>query len=113
MMKKTIVTYNQYDIVTVPFPFVDSYNAKQRPAIILSSTSFNNHAHHSIMAMITSARNKPWPCDVDISNLTESGLPKPSIIRMKFFTIDHRLIIKTIGILSTKDKNTFRKTIKS
>lgn len=105
--------YNQFDIVVVPFPFVDSHTAKKRPAIVLSSHQyFNTNAGHSVMAMITSARNSSWPHDVEITDLPISGLPKPSVIRMKFFTIDHRLILEPIGTLSTKDKKTLSKTLK-
>lgn len=113
-MRKTTVTYNQFDIVVVPFPFVDSSTAKKRPAIVLSSNKpFNKEAGHSIMAMITSARNNPWPCDIEISDLASAGLSKASIIRMKFFTIDHKLILDSIGTLSSKDQTSLRKMIKS
>jgi len=113
-MRRTIVIYNQFDIVVVPFPFVDSSTAKKRPAIVLSShKSFNQEAGHSIMAMITSARNNPWPCDVEITDIISARLPKASIIRMKFFTIDHRLILDSIGTLSSKDQKLLSQMIKS
>lgn len=105
--------YNQFDIVIVPFPFVDSATAKRRPAIVLSSHDhFNQEAKHSIMAMITSARNFPWPCDTPITNLTSTGLSKASVIRMKFFTIDHRFILESIGTLSSKDQKSLRTMMK-
>jgi len=108
------MTYNQFDIVTVPFPFTDSNVVKKRPAIILSSQKeFNTPAGHSIMAMITSARNNPWPHDITITNLKSSGLPKPSVIRIKLFTLDNRFIFNTIGTLSAKDQKTLTATIKS
>jgi mRNA interferase MazF len=113
-MRKTTVTYNQFDIVVVPFPFVDSSATKKRPAIVLSSSSqFNKQAGHSIMAMITSARNNPWPCDIHITDLASTGLSKDSVIRMKCFTIDHRLILNSIGTLSLKDQKLLSKTLKS
>jgi len=107
------VIYNALDIVVVPFPFTDSKDSKRRPAIVLSShTDFNNEAGHSTMAMITSARNNPWPLDMPIKDLKKSGLPKASVIRMKFFTIDHRLIIEKIGSLASTDTINLRKNIK-
>jgi mRNA interferase MazF len=113
-MTRITMTYNQFDIVVVPFPFTDSPASKRRPAIILSSNKhFNKEAKHSIMAMITSARNTPWPCDTIISNLASAGLSKASVIRMKFFTLDHRFILETIGSLAPKDQKTLQKTIKS
>ena len=114
MMKKIIATYKQFDIVTVPFPFTDSNATKKRPAIIMSShKNFNNETGHSIMAMITSARNTSWPCDIVIADLSGAGLPKSSVIRMKFFTLDHKLIIGTIGTLSAKDKMSLKKMMKA
>ncbi len=97
--------YNTFDIVVVPFPFTDKDHVKRRPALILSSTKkFNIPSGHSIMAMITSADNASWPLDVEIIDLKTSGLPASSVIRMKLFTLDQRLIIKKTGLLSKQDR---------
>jgi mRNA interferase MazF len=54
--------------------------------------------------MITSARHAPWPQDVPISNLTATGLHRPSLIRTaKIATIDNRLVT-AIGHLSDPDQ---------
>lgn len=97
--------YNTFDVVVVPFPFTDSDCSKRRPALILSSfDSFGVMAGHSVMAMITSAQNNPWPLDVNLVGIVEAGLSKASTVRMKFFTLDHRLIIRKIGTLSFNDQ---------
>ena len=99
--------YKTFDIVVVPFPFTDHFASKNRPALVLSSAeSFNSQIGHSVLAMITSARNERWPLDILISNLATTGLSKASIIRMKLFTLDNRLIHQTIGTLSEHDKKT-------
>ena len=54
--------------------------------------------------MSTSAKNSSWPLDIEIKNLDDAGLPSSSIIRMKFFTLDHQLIIRKAGELCDKDK---------
>lgn len=54
--------------------------------------------------MITSARNEPWPLDIMITDLSKAGLSKESMIRMKLFTLDDRLIRSCIGSLSLNDK---------
>jgi hypothetical protein len=41
------------------------------------------------MAMITDARNQPWPLDIRIDHQSQ-GLKMPSVVRMKFFTLDIR-----------------------
>lgn len=88
------VTYKRFEVVKVPFPFTDQQARKTRPALILSELSaFNAVIGHSVLAMITSARHSTWPLDTPITDLGAAGLPVPSIVRMKVFTLDHRLII--------------------
>jgi mRNA-degrading endonuclease toxin of MazEF toxin-antitoxin module len=112
MTRKPIVIFNHFEVVVVPFPFTDKAKTKRRPALILSSAkTFNQPAGHSVMAMITSARNAPWPLDVTITDLAKSGLPAPSVVRMKLFTLDHRLVLSTIGVLSPEDQQAVRKTL--
>jgi mRNA interferase MazF len=92
------------DVIVVPFPFTDRRASKRRPALVLSAAStFNARAGHAVMAMITSATHAPWPLDVAISDLAAAGLPAPSVVRMKLFTLDERLILDRIGHLATKD----------
>ncbi len=83
--------YDRFEVVIVPFPFTDKAQVKRRPALVLSShAAFGRKAGHSVMAMITSAQNPAWPLDVPISDLNAAGLPAPSVVRMKHFTLDHR-----------------------
>lgn len=104
MMKPHINIYKTFDVVVVPFPFVDSFASKNRPALVISSEKhYNIPTGHSILVMITSALHTPWPSDVLITNLKSCGLQKPSAIRLKFFTLDNRLIKTSIGKLSVKD----------
>jgi len=105
------VTFNAFDIVVVPFPFTDKATSKRRPALILSDAeAFNLQAGHTVMAMITSAKNSAWPLDIDIQDLDSAGLPTPSIIRMKLFTLDEKLIIRKAGQLAKPDQ---KKVIKA
>jgi mRNA interferase MazF len=105
MTKKITPIYRKFDVVAVPFPFTNTNLVKKRPALVISSEkTFNSEAGHSVMLMITSAHHRPWPLDVSIADYTDAGLPKPSIIHLKFFTLDHRLIIKKLGTLSKQDQ---------
>lgn len=96
--------YNAHDVVVVPFPFTDKTSSKRRPALVLSDAhAFNAQAGHSVLAMITSAANASWPLDIKITNLDAAGLTAASVVRMKLFTLDHQLILRKIGKLSSKD----------
>lgn len=104
--------YDRFDVVIVPFPFTDRAQIKRRPALVLSSySSFGKKAGHSVMAMITSAKNPPWPLDVPISDQTKAGLPAPSVVRMKIFTLDHRFVLGKCGTLSDKDRKSVTKSL--
>lgn len=111
MMKLPMNIYKTFDVVVVPFPFVDSLKSKNRPALVVSSDKhFNHPLSHSVLAMITSAVHNPWHLDIEITNLKSCGLLKPSIIRLKLFTIDNRLIKERIGKLSLQDQHALKET---
>lgn len=101
---------NAGDIVVVPFPFVDNAKVKPRPALVLSSKDFNEVHNHSIMAMITTSAVK-WKTDILIDDIKLAGLPVKSFIRMKLFTLDNRLIKKTIGSLNSNTQNKVKEAI--
>ena len=111
-MGMLIVIYNQFDIVKVSFPFTDKLATKNRPALIISSAdAFNNQIEQSVMAMITSTKQSDWPLDTVITDIQTAGLPVPSLIRLKLFTLDHRLIRGVLGQLSEKDTLTFERQL--
>ena len=107
------MTFENSDIVVVPFPFTDKSSSKRRPAVILSNNDFLESTDHVIAAMITSARNSDWISDVKIGNLKSSGLSVPCVIRMKLFTLSKTLIIRKIGKLSTADARLLRSRLGS
>ena len=109
-----MANFERYDVVRVPFPFTDRQAEKNRPALVISdSASFNRAAGHSVMAMITSAGHAPWPLDVPIGDLKAAGLPSPSILRFKLFTLDHRLVRGKLGRLAERDRAKVQKAIRS
>ena len=102
------MTYKRFAIVKVPFPFTDPYATKTRPAVIISAEDpFNARSEHSVMTMITSVKQADWPLDTVITDLDSAGLPVASKIRLKLFTLDHRLIRGTLGQLSAQDQAIF------
>ena len=106
------MTFDRFTVVRVPFPFTDSNATKNRPALVLSDpAAFNTPAGHSVMAMITSEGNAPWPLDCALTDLASAGLPAPSKVRFKLFTLDHRLVRGKLGRLSETDEHTVREGI--
>ena len=100
------MTYERYAVLRVPFPFTDRTAAKNRPALVLSDAArFNTPAGHAVLAMITSAGNAPWPLDCPIADLAAAGLPAPSMVRFKLFTLDHRPVRGVLGQLAPADRD--------
>lgn len=99
------MTYEVFDVVVVPFPFTDRKATKRRPALVLSrADTFGARIGHSVFAMITSQGRVSWPLDVPIADGGSAGLLAPSLVRMKLFTLDHRLILRKAGQLVRSDQ---------
>ena len=97
------MTYKPFDIVAVPFPFTDHSATRRRPAVVLSSATFNQTHDQLILAMVTLAANSSWDSDVRLEEPEVAGLKPGSIVRMKLFTLDRELVIRTVGRLSDGD----------
>jgi mRNA interferase MazF len=111
-MMKHIVTYNQFDIVKVPFPFTDKNANKKRPALVISSNDYQLNHNHYILAMITSAKNSVWVDDVEITDLEQAGLPAPSKVRFKIFSLESSIIIERLGRLDNTALALIQKNVK-
>jgi mRNA interferase MazF len=101
--------FKKWEIILVPFPFSDLSSVKRRPAIIVSPTSYNA-GNDVVIAYVTSQLGvSPRFGDYQIQKWKEAGLPKPSMVRMKFATVTKNIIIKTIGKLETEDREEIEK----
>jgi len=97
------VTCDPWDVVVVPFPFVERAGARKRPALVLSDRSFND-AGNTVLAMITIGAHRPWPGDTELADLRAAGLRVSCLVRLKLFTLDNRLLAKKIGQLGEDDR---------
>jgi mRNA interferase MazF len=98
------MSFERFDVVVVPFPFVDAPETKPRPALVLSTAVFNRVNRHAVLAMITRATHARWPSDHPIADLGPTGLRHASVIRWKIFTLDNRIIQRRIGTLDGQDR---------
>ena len=94
-------SFNQGDIVLVPFPFTDLSATRQRPAIVTSPKRLNTQRSDLVVAAITSQIPDALSDDEVLLSDTElraGGLPKRSIVKLgKIFTIHKGLIRKKLG----------------
>jgi len=97
------VIFKAFDIIAVPFPFTDRDAAKRRPALVISNELFNNQHDQLVLAMITTTTNNVWLSDVPLNYWQEAGLKVACHFRLKLFTLDQNMVLKTIGHLSSQD----------
>jgi mRNA interferase MazF len=88
--------FNIFDVVAAPFPYIERPVTKRRPCIVIAEPEETELAW---VIMITSAKNKGWVGDVEIQNLSITGLKVPSLIRTaKIATVESNML-KCIGKL--------------
>jgi mRNA interferase MazF len=95
LIERRMPSFNQGDVIKVPFPYTDRATRQSRPALVVSTGDIQ--ATHRLLwvVMITSAENRGWPGDVAVTTLAQAGLPAPSIIRTaKIATIEPSDAIK-------------------
>jgi mRNA interferase MazF len=88
-----------FDVVVLPFPYSDRLAEKRRPGLVISSAAL---ARFDLLwvAMITSADNETWSCDVTIADLARAGLPAPSVVRpVKIACIEPSRVLRRAGRL--------------
>jgi mRNA interferase MazF len=99
-----MTTYNQGEVVLVPFGYTDSENVKRRPAAVVSANWYNRSRDDCILVAITSTIHSPLERDEVLivgAEVKNAGLISDSVIRAgKIFTIEKSKIIKSLGRLT-------------
>jgi mRNA interferase MazF len=105
MTMPSMTAYNFGDVILVPFPFTDQSQAKQRPAVVVSSARYNTERADLILMAITSQVRSPATFgEVIVQHWQAAKLLKPSAIKPIFTTLDKRLVRKSLGRLHETDR---------
>jgi len=82
---------------------------KQRPAVVVSSSAYNDERPDLILVAVTSqVRISATVGEVMIHTWQEAGLIKPSVIKPILTTLAKRLVIRKLGQLSEEDRQTLK-----
>lgn len=76
-----MASFEQGDVVKVPFPYTDRSTRQFRPALVVSMPEVESTHGLLWVVMITSAQNRGWAGDFPITGYAAAGLPVPSVIR--------------------------------
>lgn len=101
-------SFESGDIIKVPFPYAEKPVRRFRPALVVSGPVLEDLHGLLWVLMITSARNKPWAGDVEITRLKEAGLPAASVVRCAKIAAIDAGSAKKIGALDSAHFNLVR-----
>jgi mRNA-degrading endonuclease toxin of MazEF toxin-antitoxin module len=89
------------NVVLVPFPFTDQTTAKQRPAVVLSSHTYNTAHRDLILAPITGRFS--GSDEVVLTDWQKAGLAKASAVKPLLASFEATLIRRKLGRLTQPD----------
>lgn len=100
------------DVVLVRFPFTNQTAFKQRPAVVVSNSSYNAASPDVVIMAITSQlRPSAQRGELWIADWQGAHLLKPSAVKPVFATIEQNLVIKSLGTLQPADQASLRTLI--
>lgn len=107
------MTYKRWDVVAVPFPFVEGTETKKRPALIVSTDALHHNHRLYWAVMITTAKAGLRADDIRIANPGGTGLPADCVVRpSRLATLGDGQIDRRIGTLAAKERNAVAATLK-
>ena len=104
--KKPSAAYKRWDVVAVHYPFIEGYEAKKRPALIVSVDALyaTNNVYWTVM--ITTAGAGTRIDDIPVTNRRMAGLPENCVIRVpRLTTLSDLQISHRTGSITAKDRN--------
>jgi mRNA-degrading endonuclease toxin of MazEF toxin-antitoxin module len=105
----------RWDVVSVPFPFVEGYDIKRRPAVIISTDVLHRSHDLAYAAMVTTARDMTdlRLHDIVVNNAAAAGLPEKCVIRPSRITaIELSKNIRRLGSLSAQERRAVQAVLK-
>lgn len=106
--------YQRGMVVLIHFPFTNFSGAKPRPALIVSSDSFNECKDIVIAAITTQKQPNEFSVKIEQGDLKEGFLNKESYVKCgQLVTVEKSLIKKAIAVLSKKKLESVREKLHS
>jgi mRNA interferase MazF len=99
-----MIDFDFGDVVLVPFPFTDQSSIKKRPAVVVSSTTYNRDRPDIIILAVTSQITAPSQIGTFlVKDWKAAGLLKPSVVKPIITTLQKTLVKKKLGRLIGQD----------
>ncbi len=108
------MAFQRGDVVLIPFPFTDLTATKTRPAVVVSSATYQGVRSELLLGYVSSQIVKATaPVDYILNDWQAAGLLKPSFVRPKLAAIEPTLVVHRVGRLSAQDLSEVDRRLRS
>jgi mRNA interferase MazF len=101
------MNFSRNEVVLLPIPFSDLSSRKVRPAVVVGRSS---HAGDLFVVPISSQLQN---VDLRLQDWRAAGLNVPCGIKPQIATIEERLVLKSVGVLSLADAAALQTRLRS
>ena len=84
------------DVVLIPIPFSDLTSRKVRPAVVIGQNGAD--------LFLVPISSQPQNTDMPLQEWRAAGLNVPCGIKAQITTVEDRLVVKKVGVLSPADQ---------
>lgn len=107
-------SFNFGDAVLVAFPFTNLQATKKRPAVIISSSTYQQNRPDVILMAITSQIRQPLATgETILQDWQAAGLVKPSVLKPLIATLGQNRIARVMGRCSDTDRESLGRVIRT
>ena len=104
--------YSRGDVVLVYYRSLTATQAGLRPAVVVSSETYQQGRGQLLLALVTSAEKRPSLGDTVIRNWNEAGLIRESLLTGVLLTVNPDAIHRKLGSLSEKDAQSLESSLR-
>lgn len=91
------MSFSTGEVVLLPIPFTDLTSRKVRPAVVIGQTTGAGDLF--VVPISSQLRN----VEMALADWREAGLNVACGIKAQLATVEHRLVLKSVGRLSARD----------
>jgi mRNA interferase MazF len=101
------MSFSRGEVVLLPIPFTDLTSRKVRPAVVIGHSS---HPGDLFVVPISSVLQN---VDLVLQGWKPAGLNVPCGLKSQIATVEDRLVVKSVGLLSTQDAVALEKRLRT
>ncbi len=101
--------YSENEVVLIRYPFSDLSNTKIRPAVVVNAPHISRDL---FLVALTSKTSSLLPGEFVLNDWSAAGLNVKTSVKRGIFTVHDRLVLKSVGSLSTVDSTELERSLR-